>query len=131
MLRSLGATARVPWAKTGSFAGQTPACCPLPEQPPPAPLPPFPFCHQPTTQQGSPISAPSLGFILGTVLRGLDAISGKLTDFTLKYGPADTSPEQAKWAVNVTLFWISSCYIGQLLLNCLRYLCPALVSSCS
>ena len=65
--------------------------------------------------QGAPVTAPGLGPILNTALRGLSAISERLADFALQYAPADASPAVVRVAVNAGLVLLALSFVKSLL----------------
>lgn len=76
----------------------------------PPPLPPL--ARRP---QGSTVQAPGLGPVLGTALRGLAAITDRLTDVALQYAPADASPGVVRVAVNAGLLLLALSFVKSLL----------------
>ena len=61
------------------------------------------------------MQAPGLGPVLTTALRGLSAISERLTDFALQYAPADASPGVVRVAVNAGLILLALSFVKSLL----------------
>ncbi|KAL4419811.1 hypothetical protein ABPG75_006909 [Micractinium tetrahymenae] len=66
-------------------------------------------------QQGSTVQAPGLGPIFSTALRGVNAISGKLTDIALQFAPADASPGVVRVAVNAGLVLVALSFVKSVL----------------
>lgn len=65
--------------------------------------------------QGSAVQAPGLGPVFNTALRGLSAISERLTDLALQYAPADASPGVVRVAVNAGLILLALSFVKSLL----------------
>ncbi|PRW33572.1 F-box LRR-repeat 21 isoform A [Chlorella sorokiniana] len=65
--------------------------------------------------QGSSVQAPGVGPVFNTALRGLSAISERLTDFALQYAPADASPGVVRVAVNAGLVLLALSFVKSLL----------------
>lgn len=66
-------------------------------------------------QQGTTVQAPGLGPILSTALRGVNAVSAKLTDIALQFAPADASPGVVRVAVNAGLVLVALSFVKSVL----------------
>ena len=92
----------------------------LPTDSPPAISPhstlPVSTLSPPTPRlQGSAVQAPGFGLVVNTALRGLSAISERLTDFALQYAPADASPGVVRVAVNAGMLLLALSFVKSLL----------------
>lgn len=77
---------------------------------------PSPTLPPPTPHlQGSAVQAPGFGPVVNTALRGLSAISERLTDFALQYAPADASPGVVRVAVNAGMLLLALSFVKSLL----------------
>jgi len=65
-------------------------------------------------QQGSTLQ-PGVGPILSTAMRGLAAITDKLTDVALQFAPADASPGVVRVAVNAGLVLVALSFVKSIL----------------
>ncbi|KAL4435436.1 hypothetical protein ABPG77_006198 [Micractinium sp. CCAP 211/92] len=66
-------------------------------------------------QQGSTVQAPGLGPIFSIALRGVNAVSSKITDVALQFAPADASPAVVRVAVNAGLVLVALSFVKSVL----------------
>ena len=69
----------------------------------------------PSPRQGSSLQQPGLGPVVSTALRGLSALTDRLTDAALAVAPADASPGAVRVAVSAGMVLLALSFVKSVL----------------